>query len=264
MGRKRVKPVIETIPGYTEKQSQFLRGEVTPDEVDGRFYRLLLKSATAINDIETIALATDLLEYSKEEAKKHNLEKANIRNKKLREGIKIEYRQPKTTGYTEHQKKIIRDEISIEDVHSNELISIMQKAKSVGDMELAELCNAIIKERQEEELQKRKESVYLLRERYDGKSDFFDSSRTTLTKNEIDMLQSKVDDFECTLEHLYHIRDVAKLNNDEKNLRLAELFIQYKKHPEMVYRTQDKNEAMENIERILGIPIRRPKDWFTE
>lgn len=264
MGRKRIKPNIEKIPGYTEKQSQFLRGEVTPDEVDGRFYRLLLKSATAINDTETIALAADLLAYSKEEAMKHNLERIRIRRKKKREGILIEYRQPKTTEYTEHQKKIIRDEIPIENVHANELISIMQKAKLVGDTELVDLVSSIFKERQEDSLEKKENRLLQLRERYDGKSDFFDSSRTTLTKNEIDMLQSKVDDSECTLEHLYHIRDVAKLNNDEKNLKLAELFIQYKTHPETVYRTQDKNEAMENIERILGIPIRRPKDWFTE
>lgn len=264
MGRKRIKPIIETIPGYTEKQSRFLRGEVTPDEVDGRFYRLLLKSATAINDDETIALAADLLAYSKAETKKRTLERSKIRSRKLTHGIPIEYRQPKTTEYTEHQKKIIRDEIPMDEVHSNELISIMQKAKLVGDIELAELCNTIIKERQEDELEKRMGRVDILRERYDEKSDFFDSSSTTLSKNEIDMLQSKVDDSECTLEHFYHIRDVAKLNNDEKNLKLAELFIQYKTHPETVYRTQDKNEAMENIERILGIPIRRPKDWFTE
>jgi len=264
MGRKKAKSVIEKIPGYTEKQSQFLRGEITCDEVDGRFYRFLLKSATAINDEENIKLAKDLLEYSKNETQKHNLERAIIRHKKIMEGIPIEYRQPKTTEYTEHQKKIIRDEIHMEDVHSNELVSIMQKAKSVGDTELADLVYTIIKERQEAVTEKRLEKFRKFKERDKNEFNFFDSSRTTLTKDEVDLLQSKFDDSECSLELLYHIRDVAKMNNDEKNLELAELFIQYKQHPEIVYRTQDKNEAMENIERILGIPIRRPKDWFTE
>ena len=50
MSRKKSKPSIEIIPGYTAKQSQFIRGEVTVDELDGRFFRHFLKNAIAAKD----------------------------------------------------------------------------------------------------------------------------------------------------------------------------------------------------------------------
>ncbi len=263
MGRKRIKPVYEVIPGYTKRQSQFLRGEITLDEVDGRFYKGLLKHAVAINDTERIVVAKELLADAKKEVEERNRERARIRGQNIHNGLEIVYRQPKSLEYTERQKMIIRNEIPTEKVHANELIHIMQKAKAVGDIELADLVWNIIKERREESIEKSQQSFNLLLERKQ-KDTAFNEKNLHLTKWEINVLQSKVDDRECSIEHLYHIRDVAKLNNDEENLKLAELFIQYRLHPETVYRTQNKDEAMNNIERIIGLPIRRPKDWFPE
>lgn len=49
MSKKRTKPIIDTIPGYTEKQTQYIRGEITDNEVNGQFYRWLLISALNIH-----------------------------------------------------------------------------------------------------------------------------------------------------------------------------------------------------------------------
>lgn len=68
MSRKRIKPIIETIPGYTEKQSQYLRGEISDSDVNGKFFSWLLKRAVAANDTEVIKYAEKRLAELKEEA----------------------------------------------------------------------------------------------------------------------------------------------------------------------------------------------------
>ena len=69
MSRRKSKPSVEIIPGYTAKQSQFIRGEITVDELDGRFFRCFLKNAIAANDEYYIETAKNLLEHFKEESK---------------------------------------------------------------------------------------------------------------------------------------------------------------------------------------------------
>ena len=77
MPRRKTKPSVEIIPGYTAKQSQFIRGEITVDELDGRFFRCFLKNAIAANDEYYIETAKNLLEHFKEESKTKNRERAN-------------------------------------------------------------------------------------------------------------------------------------------------------------------------------------------
>ena len=130
MPRRKTKSSVEIIPGYTAKQSQFIRGEITVDELDGRFFRCFLKNAIAANDEYYIETAKNLLEHFKEEAKVKNQERARERGQRILHGKEIVWKQPKSTEYTERQKKIARDEIPFEEVHTNELVSLCKKSKS--------------------------------------------------------------------------------------------------------------------------------------
>lgn len=262
MSRKRIKPIIEVIPGYTAKQSQFLRGEITVDELDGRFFRKLLANAIAINDENNILLAKDLIEYCKEEAKERNRERSRQRTHNLLNGIETIWEKPKTTEYTEYQKKIIRDEIPLENVRTRDLVLIFKKANALGNYELAGVFEDLILERHNNERQKCYDGLNKLHQKRNGTYADNYQERDKLTNWEYAVLNLEIDSDECSTEHLQHILDVATKNNDEKSVRVARAMLKYRLHPELLWLHQDTEKALCSIEATIGLPIRRLNTWF--
>lgn len=262
MSRKRVKPIIDIIPGYTAKQSQFLRGEITVDEVDGRFFRHLLNNAIAINDESNILLAKDLIEYCKDEAKENNRQRERRRGKNLRKGIETIWEKPKTTEYTDYQKKIIRDEIPLEKVSTKDLVLIFKKANALGDYELVGLLEDLIIERHDKERQNRFDTLKRLSQRERGESPDDYQNRHYLTDWERAVLNLEIDSDECSTEHLQHILEVASKTHDERSERIARAMLKYRLQPELVWLHQDTEEALCSIEKVIGLPIRRLNTWF--
>lgn len=265
MGRKHMKPVVDVVPGYTEKQSRIIRGETPHNMVNGRLAYQFLKRATALNDEPNIKLAQHLLDVAKNVAYRKNLERSRQRSRKVLHNEDIVWRQPKSTEYTDHQKQIVRGEIPLDKVHTNELISIHQKAKAVGDIELAERILNLIIDRRNITREARIERFNRLHEnRKDTSGDYGDGykKRKYLTKWERDVLDLNVDLDECPLEHMQHILSVCEMNND-RDIDIARQLLQYKEHPECVYVTHDLETAINDIERMIGKPLRRPSTWFT-
>lgn len=100
----------ECLPGYTEKQSRVIRGEVDHTTVNGRLAYQILKSATKLDDQLVIKLAEQLLAAARERARQNNITRANKRNYNLKHGT-ITWKQPKSREYSVHQQQIVRGEI---------------------------------------------------------------------------------------------------------------------------------------------------------
>lgn len=260
MARKRIKPIVDVIPGYTAKQSMFLRGEISIDEVDGRFFRFLLERAKANNDKDTIETAQALLNYCQEEAKQRNCERARERTRCIYHGEEIAWKQPKSTEYTERQKQIARNEIPLDKLHGNELASLCKKARANGDSELADMIYDLILERREDEKAKR------LKHLYDRKATvYYDDKfegRDYLTSWEEAVLNNDADPEECSTKHLEHILDIVKKENNEKYIKTAERMVAYRHDPTVCYITHNTEEALRIIEQVIGLPIRRKNTWF--
>lgn len=266
MSRKRVKPIIEIIPGYTAKQSMFIRGELNSDDVDGRFFRRLLSSAKALNDERIIAAANKGILKSKMASEEKKRERSRIRSRKIWAGEDIEWKQPKTNEYTEEQKKVVRGEIPLEKVHGNRLKTIRQKAFNLGDFELSERIDAIMRDRRNSCREERQSRFAKLHSMSSSLGDLGDGykKRNYLTAEEKQVLLGGIDLDECSLEHLQHILEVVEKDNNEHYIRLAKQLMNYKLHPECVYITDNHEEALQLIEMILEIPLRRPNTWFVE
>lgn len=263
MSKRKSKPSIEIIPGYTAKQSQFIRGEITVDELDGRFFRYFLKNAIAAKDEYYIETAKNLIEHFKEETKIKNAERARERSQRILRGEEIVWKQPKSTEYTERQKKIARDEIPFEEVHTNELVSLCKKARAVGDEELADMIYDFILDRREVEQEKKLNLLYKKASPYTDAGDDF-KGRDYLTLWEEGVLRNDIDPEECSTEHLEHILDVVRKGNNETYIKVAERLVAYRHDPSIVYITQDTEEALAIIEKITGLPIRRRNTWFID
>lgn len=265
-GRRSEADKYECLPGYTEKQSKVIRGEVDYATVNGRLAYQLLKSATRLNDQSVVELAHQLLDDAHERTRQNN----NARTKKRKHNLKhgtIVWKQPKSHEYTEHQQRVIRGEISVEDVHTNELISIYGKAKDQGDIELSERILSIIIDRRTEYVEREQaKKMYRLQVLKSGGGDTNDPDvymrRDSLVPWEQNVLRSVVDLNDCTTEHLIHILDVCEHKNDEHGIMMSKLLLEIKEHPETVYVTQDPKVAVDMIEQMVGKPIRRPETWF--
>ena len=130
MSRKRIKPVYECIPGYTVKQSQFLRGEITVDEIDGHFLWMLrdrLKSQGNTELLPDIEALIQLKKQKSEERRKTRV-KAVLNGEDVPlEAIKKNYSR-KEAGII---KGVIDGSINPAEIHGNTLRLISAKAKGL-------------------------------------------------------------------------------------------------------------------------------------
>ncbi len=183
--RHEVKPPGPT--PYTEKQMQILNGEIPLESVDSRALPWFYKKALANHDVDLAQTIKKRIDILKEEAYKRKIERVVIRERKVRNGELIQWKQPKSNEYTEHQKRIVRNEIPLDKVHSNELISICQKAQNVGDFELSEHMMDIVYERRAASLEK----GWQLEKHKSNLTDFESDNDLGLTVAEYALLQGE-------------------------------------------------------------------------
>lgn len=254
---------------YTEKQQKVINGDVPIESMNAHALSWFYKKAVGNNDQELAIKIEKQQDILKEERRKRNIQRATERLKKIDNNEIIEWRQPKSNEYTEHQKQIVRGEIPYEKVHTNELISIHMKARSIGDNELSERLLDLITARREKSTEKRalKHKVYD-RFRKGARSSLYnfysDTKYNQINPVEQAILEGSVTIDECLESHLTHIMKIAKKNNDEETYMLAEKLLLYKQHPEDVYVVQGHQEAVDLLEELLQLPIRRPNTWFID
>lgn len=252
MGRKRNKPNYETIPGYTVKQSQYIRGEIGDDDVDSRFFSWFLKAAKELNDEENIERAN--IGFKK--FKKESANASRQRRKALYHGEVYPLKKTIATKYSKKHLQIIDGSIPADKVHRRLIDSICGIAQNRGDTDIYE---KFIKIREERILEEHKNILLRLdanKKNYTS-GDLTDEylSRNYLTKWEIEVLLGKRLLKECPTEHLVHIVKVTQENNDDEYFKLALQLLEYKTNPASLYITQDAEEARQLLEMEMGHPL---------
>ena len=81
-----------------------------------------------------------------------------------------------------------------------------------------------------------------------------------MNKEERGILSGHNDVSDYSLEHLYHIKEVCEKTNDDHNLEIINLLIQYVEHPESLYIVKSHDEALELIDKLMVLPIRTQAD----
>ena len=190
---------------YTDRQLDIINGvidikEVRPSEV-GR----LLKKAMAFKDEKAIKIAQEQYNINSKSAK----ERTNERNKQAYHEKKktgFAWKSPKSTEYTDRQKQIINDEISLNSVQTRELIIIAKKAEAVGDSGLYETMISLIHDRKAESAERNRQRTLEAQKQKKLENKINYSTKGVLNKYEIGILEGIVDFDEYSLDHLYHAR----------------------------------------------------------
>jgi len=250
-------------PNYTEKQLKIIRGEIPLETVKGQTAAALYRKAIANNDAELAERAYRRMLQSKETSIQKNRDSIRSRYQQQRAGT-FQWKQPKSNEYNEHQRKIIRGEIPFEKVHTNELISIYQKAYNAGDYVLSEMVMSLIQDRRELSKGKKKERKRKEREDY-FEGDFEEYDRNSfLTKRDQAILHGVIPLAEYTEEDILKIINILKTHEDKEHLKVAELLLSYKRDSSLLYTKKDHWEAIDLLEELLQLPIRRPSSWLVD
>ena len=259
MSRKRTKPLIETIPGYTEKQSQFLRSEISKDKLDGRFFRYLAIHAEKIGDKEVLKLAQEELEARKADFKERQLDSARKRSKYLLHGEIPPLIKTKSNIYTEKEMNIITGKTPLEKVHTTTISRICSKAQANKDTKVFDEFYAIYIDRIAASAEKHRNHFYSLRMREtdgSGESKEQYEKRTELTNWEERLLSGNVTTLECSIDHMKHVVKVVSDKNDVEKTRTALMMLDYMEHPdEKVLSCDTKEEALKLIDLVTGLNL---------
>lgn len=251
---------------YSETQQKVINGEIQLESLNGYVLRWFLHKAIANNDEELTRKIEEQINLRKAEVYERNKQRAKERQAKIEHNQEIQWKQPKSNEYTEHQKLIVKGEIPIEDVHTNELIYIHLKAYNNEDYELSERILDIIKTRRLESKKQHKLRVNRRKKVTDiaKKFDAFVNSDIGLSLTNIDKV-TLIDGgewIEYNEEHWKHILDKAKEQKDDVLVSVIEAFMIYKTNPSFFLSVQSHNEAIDLIEELFQLPIRRPNTWF--
>ena len=254
---------------YTEKQLQVINGEMPIESMTGQGLYHFYKKAIANNDEALAIRIKKQQDILKKEKYKRELQRSAERVNKINHNEPIVWKQPKSNEYTEHQKQIVRGEIPYEKVHTNELISVHLKARNIGDYELSERLLDLITSRREKSLEKKTQNhkIYTRFYKRSRSSSYhldYNTKHNELNIVEQAILEGRVTIDECLDDHLTHIMEFARKNNDEEIYIFAEKLLLYKQHPEAVYVVQNHQEAIDWLEELLQLPIRRPDTWFVD
>ncbi len=251
---------------YTERQQKVINGEIPIESLDGHFLRWFLPKAIANNDDELTRKIEEQINLRKAEAYDRNKQQTKERQAKIYYNQEIQWKQPKSNNYTEHQKLIVKGEIPIEDVHTKELIHIHLKAYNNEDYELSERVLDIIKNRRLESIKQRKLRKIMRNRAADiaKKFDAFVNADINLPLTNIDKaaLIDGCEWIEYNEEHWKNILDKAKEQKDDVLISVIEAFMLYKKDPDFFLVVQNHQEAIDLIEELFQLPIRRPNTWF--
>lgn len=247
---------------YTKKQLKIISGEIPMETIDGRAAIWLYNKAIENGDAELAEKALQRIEQAKYEARKRNIERST-QNKALRRKGIYQWKQPQSNEYTEHHKKIIRGEIPFDNVHTNELIKIHQIALNNEDFTLAESILEQIAYRRDKEYLNEKARKVKHKERHKIIENFegYDP-QSPIPQIGQAILKGSVNIFECPEEEILKLITQLEELGDEENLKIARQLLMYKQDISILYPTKNHWEAVDMLEELLQLPIRRPKDWF--
>ena len=239
---------------YTDYQLKIINGEIPIDTVRGNILARLKNKAIQLNDLDLVKKLEFELELKKEAAKKRNVQRNKLGyHERKKRGFA--WKPAKTTVYTERQLKIINNDIPLDKVGTRELIAICQKAEANNDKILADVMLDLVRDKKAESSEKAR--IYKKRirmQRREEKTIYF-SRNGNLNKYETGILSGFIDINECSLEHLYHIKNVCIQNNDQENLEIIELLIKYVETPSILYCVHSHREALKLIEKLLSLPL---------
>lgn len=249
---------------YTEKQLQIINGEIPIESVNGYFLRWFYQKSLVNKDEDLANKIKEQIDVLKHEKSR---ERSRNRKAKLKNDQEIEWRQPRSNEYTEHQKLIVKGEIPYEDVHTNELISIHLKAHNNGDYELSERVLDLIHTRRMDykERQIQYEKIRNKAHKNPKKiNEFMDmlNINSPLTPIDIAILIRCDELDEYSKIRLQRILQTAKNHNDENLIALVETMILYNEDPSAFYVVKSHEEAIDLLEELFQLPIRRPETWF--
>ena len=260
---------------YTEMQQKIINGEIPLETVGGHALRWLHEKALAKNDDDLVKKVESRIAELKEEKRRLNIQRTVEREKKRQLGT-YQWCQPRSNEYSDHQKQIVRGEIPYESVHTNELISIHQKAHNLGDYELSERIWDLIYSRRQEAAEK-KDQVHKAYNKAYRKAYGKTRQKTKGVSSEsicdeiMDFnvveqayLSGYADIYDCSEDQLEHMLEEAKKQNNEDIIKFIVAVMKYKKNPELAYTVQDHRAAIARLGDLLNMPIRRPETWFVE
>lgn len=78
-----------------------------------------------------------------------------------------------------------------------------------------------------------------------------------LTEEERSILQGDKSLKECTVGELEHILSIAQEENDEFNAAFVKQLLWRKSNPSSVYIVKTHEEAIDRLEKLLGLPIKK-------
>lgn len=249
---------------YTGKQLKIINGELPIETVSGRALRWFYQKALDNNDSELAQRIQVQRDVLKDEAYERNKQRARDRDAKIRHNEEIQWKQPKSNEYTVYEKQVVRGEIPYEDVKTNVLVSIHLKSHNNGDYELSERIVDLIYTRREGAKINHRLSKNLSKRTKKFTALNSDNSDISVTKWEQAVLLGIIDYDECSEKQLQHLLSVAQKRGDAVMIAIAKNCLLYKKDPEAIYIVREHREAVDLIEQLLEVPIRRPETWFTE
>lgn len=261
---------------FTPKQEALLAslqsGLMSPKDTTLALLTRTLKKAKEIGRTDVVAWLEPMREKRAKEIEEERPAKMRQRYHDNKAGVQRRayhrHKQPTTTlkkdppnTYTDRQKAIIRGEVPFEQTHGNEYVGIRNKAIRRGDDDIVALMDSLREEKKNDATERGKQRAYdrTLEFREDGEPVY--KNRWYLSSWEKGVLDGVVDLDECSLDHLFHMRDVCARNDDKERRLMAELLIIYKSHPEVLYHTKSHDEAIAKIRELTFLPIPDPREW---
>ena len=182
---------------------------------------------------------------------------------KIRNHEEIQWRQPKTNEYTPHQQQIVRNEIPLNEVHTNELISIHMKAKNLGDYELSDRILSVIHDRRAQrywnDYEYRHHSNKARRNRRS-----FSTPGFQLGAFEKALLDGDEHWSLCSEDDIKRLISKLEQANDVKNLPFAQKILYYKQNPKAGWHIITHKDALALFEKMMNRHLRRPETWFVD
>lgn len=219
---------------YTERQRKIMDGTVDLDTVNGREISKVIKKARKYKAYER---ADELEKY--------------LQN---RLGSGYHAKTPEKPESSDRTKDIARGVIPYEEVSLSELRTIASKARKAGDIELLELMQTMI-------LDKEREVDYKEPNPNNG---YFINRTNKSEEWAKDILEGRESASDCTMKDLLALRLYASEYLDKEHVELAKRLIEIRKDESVLYPAQTKKEAMAMIEEHLAWSVKWPEDWYEE
>ena len=131
---------------YTALQKKIISGEIPIDSVRGNFIVRLRNKALELKDFDVVEMADKQISINIKKARLLNIERTKEAYYERKQNG-FEWKPPRSEEYTYHQKQIIKGEIPIDNVITNDLVRICVKARQLGDHVIEELMLDLIKDR---------------------------------------------------------------------------------------------------------------------